>query len=476
MTLRVTPQVTTTFNMRNLARQQQLLLTAQRQISSGQRISRPSDDPLRLRQSLLQEDDFSRFGAHIESVRQGRLQLDQAHTHLLDAERLLARAQQIALEGRQATQTHERQALAQEVDGLLSRLAQLANASSHAGALFAGTALEAVPFPSAGQGQAAYDGAGEETRLVLGDAVAQPSLAPGDAVFGSLQRGATLVEGTTGVAAGSGTDTAIGVREVIVQHLAATIAGTSGMAVGSSTAAQSTVIGTHTLTIEDTSGTGANGTVSLNGGPAVAWTSAETGLAVTGPRGETLLVDTTALAAGFTGDVTVQADGEISVDGGATFVPVLFAANQTLIDSRDGSTVNLDTTGVFQSGTDRAEFLDTADAFQTLQLLRDDLLAANELSSIEAAERLGRRLDDVLRIHDQLLDALGVQSVRLEHLDRLETLYEDRQFQAETSLAETTATDVPAAVVAMEQARLQYQYTIATLTQVSSLSLVDFLR
>src|SRR5439155_11953260 len=100
-------------------------------------------------------------------------------------------------------------------------------------------------------------------------------------------------------------------------HTSTTYQAGSGVQTGSGSAAGDTVIGpagAHQLTIVDTSGTGAAGTVSLDGGPAVAFTNADTNLKVSGPNGQVVFVDTTAITANFNGTVNITANGTVSVD------------------------------------------------------------------------------------------------------------------------------------------------------------------
>src|SRR5690606_13494775 len=133
-------------------------------------------------------------------------------------------------------------------------------------------------------------------------------------VFQPIARGKTLFLGGTGAAPGTGTDSALGRGTLIVSHTSTTYTAGSGVAAGTSSADGDTIIGpagAHILTIEDTSGTGAFGTVSLNGGPPVSFTNGDTNLKVIGPLDEVVYLDTTAITAGFSGDVEITADGTL---------------------------------------------------------------------------------------------------------------------------------------------------------------------
>ena len=118
------------------------------------------------------------------------------------------------------------------------------------------------------------------------------------------------------------------------------------MAAGASSPQNDTVLGplgANSIRINDTSGTGASGTVSLNGGPEVEWTLADTDLIVTDTDGRQVHLDLSGIAAGFSGDIDFVSDGTVSVDGGLTEVAIDFSASQTIVDSTTGQQTHIDT-------------------------------------------------------------------------------------------------------------------------------------
>lgn len=475
MPYRVTSQTTLALNMQALQRQQKSLQELQQQISSGQKIQKPSDDPLLLRSLLIKQDEQARLKSHVRSVEQARLQLEQANTDLRNAHQLFVKAQQLALQGVQATEQSDRAALAGEVDGLLNQLYRLTNNSSSEGTLFGGAALNRTPFVPDSFGTYQYVGGTEATRIIFGDATGQTTLDPGNELFTPASRGPTQIEGTTGAVAGTGTDTATGLRSLLVEHTGTTILGASGVVSGASSA-QDTLLGNHALTITDTSGTGAFGTISLAGSSVVSFTSSDTNLRLVGPGGEVVHLDLSNVTAGFSGTVTVQGAGRASIDGGLTFAPIGFSANEVLTDSRDQSTVNVDSSGIRRAGIDRVELTQTANAFEALKLLRDDLLTGGDVSSNVHAERINRRLTDVVRIQDHLLEHVGTQSVRLENLDLLQSYFEDAASEAEIQLTESGAADIPSAVLKLQETQLFYQYTLSSFARLYESSFLNFLQ
>lgn len=481
MNFRVTQQLVRSTARDHLTRQTGELFKVQQQISTGLRIQRPADDPAGIRRSLIQKDRLERLTAHTTSLQHVQSRLQQAYVQLQDAGNLLLRARDIALSAQQVTDETERQVLATELNGILEELLTAANAADESGYLFSGTAAQTQPFPGtpAMSGAQPYAGASDRTTLQLTGDVSRSALLPGNLIFQPASRSATLVLGHTGAAPGTGTDTARGTRQLQISHTATTYAAGSGVTAGSSASAADSILGppgTHTLQIVDTSGTGAFGTVSLNGGPPVNYAAADTDLLVTGPNGERVYLNTTAITPGFNGSVDITATGTASIDGGLTTIPLDFSANQTLTDSRDGSVVHLNTAGVTRTGTDQLEFPGTADAFAAIINLRDDLLNSRNLSAGAQSEALTRRLSDLNRVHSHILDVIGIQSVSIEQLDRLQTRTEDLALAEKQELSDTVSADITAAVVRLQELQNLQQYTLAAVSTVLTPSLLDYLQ
>lgn len=234
--------------------------------------------------------------------------------------------------------------------------------------------------------------------------------------------------------------------------------------------------GTHTLTINDTSGTGAAGTVSLNGGPAVAFASSETDLKVTGPAGEVVYLNTSSISAGFNGDVDITATGTISLDGGATAVAIDYSSNQTLTNDSLGVVQHFDTTGVTRAGEAPVEFADNPDVFATLRALRDDLRNTRGLSNSELDDAFNRRIGDLDLAQDHLLGVIGEQAVSLTQLQSIQTRLEDLKLGAQELLGDTESTDLPSAILKLQEEQNLLQFTLSSLVTLTNTTVLDFLR
>lgn len=481
MDTRITSSTQTEYSISQINRQTAQLQQLQKQLSTGLRMDKPSDDPAGIRRSIIQKDRVERFDEHITSLEQGSARLSQAHTQLLDAQRLFVRASEIALSGKQATDDTEVDVLAQELDGLLGQLTNIANSSDHNGFLFAGTRTDARPYPDnvSTDTNSAYGGTSDSLNVHITGQPARQSLQPGLDVFSGELRGETVLIGSNGIKVTAGQASAAGFREIEIRHDNTTYAAGSGVAAGTSSAAEDTIIGAtgvHKLFINDTSGTGTSGTISLNGGPPIDFTNTDTNLKVTDGSGQSVYLNTQSITPGFSGSVDITSNGALSIDRGLTEQAIDFSGDQLFTDSRDGTAVYLDTSEARNTDGAKLEFAGTFDAFQSLVALRDDLLNTRGLSVAERNEALGRRLDDINRISDHMLDEVGVQSVNLESLERIKNLTEDRKLAYEVTLADLTAVDFARAAVQLQEVLNLQQVTMTTIGRVSNSNLADFLR
>ncbi len=464
----------------HLAGQTAEMFQRQQEISTGLRIRRPSDDPSGMRRSLILNDRVERLDSHISSMQFAQSRLSQAAVQLQDANTALVRARSIALQAPQALDKGEVDALVSELNGILNQLVSAANSSDENGYLFSGTASHTLPFPAdeTTNGESAYAGSQSNTQLLITGDVARDALLPGDLVFQAIAREPTVVIGSTGAKSGAGTDTATGTRNLVISHDLTTYAGGSGVNAGTDSASGDTIIGpagTHRLSVIDTSGNGTAGTFSLNGGAAVSFTNADTNLLVEGPGGERVYLDASAISAGFNGTVDITSTGSMSIDGGVTKTPISFAASQAVTDSRNGTVVNLDSSAIHRTGTDQLEFPGTTDVFKAVRALRDDLLNTRNLSTGDRASALNRRVGDLERVHSHLLDVIGVQSVSLEQIDRLQNRTEELQLSGKIQYSDTVSADITESITRLQELTNLQQFTMAAVGRLLTPNLLDYI-
>lgn len=481
MPLRVTPGTYLAQGLNSSQKISVRLAELQQQASSGVRVQKPSDDPAAISQIITQRARDNQLEVNIENIDSATSRLDQSVSQLLEVSSALVRVKEVAL---QAPQSLSRETLATEANALLERILGIANTQVNGEFIFAGAATSTEPFratrePSGRISAIEYVGSDAVSRVSVGIQQSVPVNESGRSIFLQRIREATAVTGPSGLAAGTGTDTGVGVATALLSHDSTAYLGSSGVQPGTNAAAGDTVIGgvgKHVLTITDSSGTGAFGTVSLNGGPPVGFTNADTNLQVTGTSGEIVFIDTTAISAGFSAQIDLTASGRVSIDGGVSSIPIDFTANQRVTSSSDKSVSHFNTQNVSQVGESRVEYVGTSDLFQSLIQLRDDLLNTDGKSELELQASFTRRIGDVDRGREAVLGSVGRQSVELENLESLKTRAEDFQVQTKQILSNLESANLAEVILELTSQQNLLQFTYATTLRVFDQSLLNFLK
>lgn len=477
MSFRITPHRQFQIGQQRARSQAGRTGTLRDQISSGQRVHRPSDDPHAQRLILSSQSTASHFESQSVAINDVRAVLNEAHAQIRSAQQLTVNARDVGLQVREVNDQSEANIFALELDGILNTLESIANSRHDSRYLFSGSTLETRPYTDINT-STDYQGVADSGSVQIGGAGHIKTFYSGLEVFTTGQAGLTAVRGTTGAAGGPGTASGHGTSELRVSHLLTTFAPGSGIQAGSSSADGDTIIGpagTHTLEITDTSGTGASGTISFNGSEPIAFTNGDTNLKLTGPRGEITFVDTSSITAGFSGTVDITATGTMSLNEGLSTVTTDFSANQTLVD-QNGNVRHIDSSGITQTGVDTVQLEGNSDLFETLRSMRDDLLNYENFSAVEWDAIVTEYLGQTEAMNDHLLDVVGEQSVDLQTLDRLQDRGEDLQLEAEIRLGELQGTDFATAVLQLQEEQNLTEYTFATLSGVFQVSVLDFLR
>lgn len=167
---------------------QQQINTDLQEISSGQSINVPSDNPAAaaaLVQNAGQTSEADQFLRSVGSV-SGELQNgDSALSSVVTA---LQRAITLGTEGANGTLNDaDRQAVAVEVQGIQTELINLANLSYQGSYVFAGTATQAAPYvaDSTSPSGVSYIGNSSVNQVTLGDNFSVQSNLPGSQLFSS---------------------------------------------------------------------------------------------------------------------------------------------------------------------------------------------------------------------------------------------------------------------------------------------------
>ena len=485
MALRVTPQTLVDLTIANASRHLSRLGRLHEQAVTGLRLVRPSDDPIDAMTALANRAQEFRLDTYLNNISEARSVLEIGVTDLRAASDILASARQIALEASNATNDSTSfEAFASQLDSLIDRLVEVANARHVGRALFAGTDTDGRPFvvtAADAQGRPQrieYQGALENAEVVVGRDQIVKTLYSGSQVFQTRERGPTLFSGQTGVTAGTGTDSATGQGVLIVRHLSTSYPPGSGIQAGIDSTELDTIVGpagAHTLSLNDTSGTGTSGTVSLNGGAPIPFTNLDTNLKVTAPSGDVIYVDTTSTTPGFNGDVPIAADGTLSTDNGISETPITFGSNQIVQNAQTGAVTNVDSTSIRQAGTEYVDYSGTYDVFQILIALRDDLRNVRGLNQQQQAELISSRINELDRVRNGVIDVIGEQAATLANLESLKQWTEDLRLETQKLRAEIESADITEVVVNIQAQENLLRLTLASAARVMNLSLLDFL-
>lgn len=202
--MRVNPDLYTSVNM-SLQQSEQSLQTAMNQLSSGKRVSLPSDDPLAFAQNVESLASSANIDTYTKNADAVTAQAQLADSALSSVVTSLTKALSLGTEGGDGTLTaQQRSALANQVQGLVSQIAAQANVTSNGVALFAGTSGVTTPFsvdPGVGSGYS-YAGNSDSNQTAVGDNFSVPTSMSGDqiflssdgSVFGSLQQMITALQ------------------------------------------------------------------------------------------------------------------------------------------------------------------------------------------------------------------------------------------------------------------------------------------
>jgi flagellar hook-associated protein 3 len=486
MNLRITPQVQVDTAISNLQQQTGQITTLEQEASSGNRINRPSDDPIGTIALIASQEQDNRLTTYLGNIQDATNKLDLSNSTLVSAGNVLSQAKEVAIEASNSSNdTTSFEALAQQVDGFLNQLLNLANTQDQGHYIFGGTASTKPPFAVTSQDalgrpqSVAYAGSQDSAQETINQHQTIATYYAGSQIFQATTRGPTLFSGVTGAGPGTGRDTATGQGSLLVAHTSTVYASGSGIQPGTGTAGDTVLgpAGANSLTLVDTSGNGSAGTVSLNGGPAVAFTNADTNLKVTGPKGEVVYLNTTAIAPNFNGAVAITGNGSLSIDGGATTQPIDFTSpDQVLVDSKTGAVTNVDSRGIRQAGTDTLTYSGPDDAFQALLNLRDDIRNVHGLPAAQQLQVISADIGNLDRARGNVLNAVGAQSANLQNLSAIQSRLQEVQLNTKQQTGNIQGADISQVVIGLTEQQNLLRLTLDSVARIFSQSLLDYIK
>ncbi|MDA8066319.1 MAG: flagellar hook-associated protein FlgL [Thermaerobacter sp.] len=161
------------------------------QLSTGQRISTPSQHPLGAQQVLNYQSILARLKSFQANATDGNTWLDTTQSALQSASSVLQSAYQLAVQATGGTvNSTDLTAISQQVNSLINQLVQVANANNGNAYVFAGYQITQAPFTAtkAANGMitgVAYNGDTGTIQRDVGPAAMLTVNLPGSQVFGS---------------------------------------------------------------------------------------------------------------------------------------------------------------------------------------------------------------------------------------------------------------------------------------------------
>jgi flagellar hook-associated protein 3 FlgL len=188
--IRITNRGTTARLMQHLQTTQARLAETQDRMGSGKRISKPSDDPFGNSRVMAMRTDLGLVIQRQRNIELASAELGVTEAALESLGRVLARAQELAVQGDSSTvDASGRAAIAAEVDRLLQEAATIGNTSYGGRRIFAGYQSTTQPFTpdaSANATAVAYAGDAGVIRRTIGNGEEIEVNLNGLAVFGGL--------------------------------------------------------------------------------------------------------------------------------------------------------------------------------------------------------------------------------------------------------------------------------------------------
>lgn len=134
----------------DLAKNTESIYRSHEQMTTGNRVNRPSDDPTAVSKIVGYETEISSFDEYTRTMDTARTYLDAIDSGLGTLSSILARAKELALQGASETiDANSRKLIAKEVSMLKEAVIDIANTRVGDRYLFAGYRSNAVPVDSA---------------------------------------------------------------------------------------------------------------------------------------------------------------------------------------------------------------------------------------------------------------------------------------------------------------------------------------
>jgi flagellar hook-associated protein 3 FlgL len=201
MAVRITQTILVDRVLRDLNVQSRRLLTLQEQLSTGQVVNKPSDDPLAARRAIAARIETGQNDQYLTNISTAKPIFRETEASLLTVNQFLQRANELALQGSNSVNgSGQLDQIAEEVNQIIEGVLQQSNANSNNRYLFAGTRTLTEPFEATRDANGRitavqYTGNDESISIAISEQVRVPTNISGqDAFEGPINIFDTLIQ------------------------------------------------------------------------------------------------------------------------------------------------------------------------------------------------------------------------------------------------------------------------------------------
>ena len=210
MVMRVTSQTQQRNALNNIFRITEAMFNAQKEITSGKKIQKPSDDPSGMRDTLALRTNIKQIKQFDRNINSNQLFLSRGESTLDSIGVSLSRAKELSMVELGGLSTSETRGYAKtELDNIIAKVLQDANTKVKKMYIFSGTNVNTTPFELSASG-AVYKGNSDNLMVQIEEAINVKVNIPGSEVLGTdlnpdlnTSTNVSDLNGGTGITAGS---------------------------------------------------------------------------------------------------------------------------------------------------------------------------------------------------------------------------------------------------------------------------------
>jgi flagellar hook-associated protein 3 FlgL len=186
---RITPSIIVDRVLRDLRYQTGRLLDLERQLATGLRVNKPSDDPLAARRAIAARGEIARNNQYITNISNAQPFLVQSESSLSTAIDRMQRTNELVIQGLSDTNAQQqRDEIANEINQILESVLNQANTTTAGRYVFGGNRTLAAPFEATRNASneitaVSYVGNNEKINVEVNDGVQVPVNLSGNETF-----------------------------------------------------------------------------------------------------------------------------------------------------------------------------------------------------------------------------------------------------------------------------------------------------